>query len=59
MVILEILGKDTFVIWRYVKVFNVALVVKCVVEVDMMVGPAPVATQHAALTYCVQDTTMC
>ena len=52
-------SKDTFVVRRYVKVFDVTLVVESVVEVDMTVRPAAVASQHPTLTHGVQDTTVC
>ena len=52
-------SKDTFVVRRYVEVFDVTLVVESVVEVDMTVRPASVASQHPTLTHGVQDTTVC
>ena len=51
-------GKDTFIVGRYVEVFNVTLVVKCIVEVFVMIRPASVPSQYAALADSVQYTTV-
>ena len=52
-------AKDTFIIRRYVEVFNVTLVVERIVEVFVMIRPASVPPQYATLAYSVQDTTVC